>query len=292
MDYTWVLLSLGSAFSLATSDVLVKKTVEDSDEYMVAWLRLVFTLPLLLIIGLFVPVPALDREFYLAFFLALPVELLTIILYVKALKVSPMSLTLPFLALTPVVLIISSYLILGEKVSASGGTGIFLIASGSYILNIREVKKGILGPFEAIKREKGSVLMICVALCYSITASLGKMAIEHSSPLFFGITYYIALSFLFAPVAIRMGRGRTRTALFGNKFVTLMMSGFFNSLMVMTHMTAMKLTKVAYMVSVKRTSLLIGVLYGYLFFREEGIRERFLGAALMFAGFVMVVTAK
>jgi uncharacterized membrane protein len=57
-------------------------------------------------------------------------------------------------------------------------------------------------------------------------------------------------------------------------------------------MEAIKLTKVAYMISVKRTSLLIGVLYGYFLFREENIRGRFLGALLMFAGFVLVVSAR
>jgi uncharacterized membrane protein len=69
------------------------------------------------------------------------------------------------------------------------------------------------------------------------------------------------------------------------------MAGFFNGIMVMTHMTALSLTKVAYMISVKRVSLLIGVGYGYLLFKED-IRTRLPGAALMFVGFVLVVTAK
>ena len=57
-------------------------------------------------------------------------------------------------------------------------------------------------------------------------------------------------------------------------------------------MAAMKLTKVAYMVSVKRFSLLISIFFGYLFFREENLRDRFFGALLMFIGFVTVVTAR
>ncbi|MFA4829228.1 MAG: hypothetical protein WC594_08415, partial [Thermodesulfovibrionales bacterium] len=58
-----------------------------------------------------------------------------------------------------------------------------------------------------------------------------------------------------------------------------------------SHMLAMKLTKVAYMISVKRLSLIIGIMYGYFLFKEENVRERLLGAILMFTGFVMVVTA-
>jgi len=222
----------------------------------------------------------------------LPLEVVTVILYIKALKLSPLSLTLPFLSLTPFFLILNSYLILGEKVSLQGGVGIFLIVSGSYVLNISEMKNGLLGPLKAIKREKGSVLMICVAFLYSITSSFGKMAIEHSSPLFFGISYFIALNIVFAPIGIMMGKGDLKPFIEQKKYKRLFMPGLFYSLMVITHMTAMSLTKVAYMISVKRASLLIGLFYGYLFFKEENIRSRFAGAFLMFIGFLMVVNAK
>lgn len=291
MSYLWVVLSLISAFTLATSDALTKKTLISSNEYIVAWFRLVFSLPLLFVIFLFIPVPELDRDFYIAFLLALPLEILSIVMYIKALRISPLSLTLPFLALTPVFLIFISYLILGEKVSLLGGIGILLIASGSYTLNIRTIRKGIFEPFKAIMKEKGSILMIGVALIYSVTSSLGKMAIEHSSPLFFGTTYFIAVTTIFAPIAFWMGRSDLKSFISGRQFKGLFLPGLFYGIMIASHMIAMSLAKVAYMISVKRISLIISVIYGYLFFREEDIKERLFGATLMFIGFVMVVTA-
>jgi drug/metabolite transporter (DMT)-like permease len=286
MAYSWVLLSLAAAFTLATSDALTKKALSSGNEYIVAWLRLIFSLPLLFLIFFFIPVPELDKDFYIAFFLSLPLEILSIVLYIKALKLSPLSLTLPFLALTPVFLIFVSYVILGEKVSLWGSLGILLIASGGYTLNISKIKEGILEPLRAIKREKGSVLMIGVALIYSLTSSLGKMAIEHSSPLFFGVTYFAALTFFFAPIALYKRQEINRKAA-----LSVVLPGVFYSLMVVSHMIAISLAKVAYVISVKRMSLIAGVLYGYLFFKEKNIRERLFGAMLMFVGFVMVVTA-
>ena len=291
MAYSWVVLALISAFTLATSDALTKRALENSNEYLVAWFRLFFTLPIFLIIWFFIPAPSLDKEFFKAFFIALPIEIITIVLYIKALKVSPLSLTLPFLALTPVFLIFISYFIVGEKVSFRGGAGILLIASGSYVLNISEIKKGIFEPLKAITKEKGSILMICVALFYSITSSYGKLAIEHSSPLFFAITYFIALTIFFAPIALWMGRNELKGFVADKQFNNLILPGIFYAVMAASHMLAMKLTKVAYMISVKRLSLIIGIIYGYFLFREENIKERFLGAILMFIGFVMVVTA-
>jgi len=68
-------------------------------------------------------------------------------------------------------------------------------------------------------------------------------------------------------------------------------AGLFMALVVATHVIAVSLTDVAYMVAVKRTSLLISVLYGCLLFREGSFAERTTGALLMLAGFAMVVVA-
>ena len=287
----WVLLSLASAFFLATSDALAKKAVQEENEYLVAWFRILFTLPVLVPIVLWVPWPELDAQFYLAFFIALPIELVTIILYIKALKLSPLSLTVPFLALTPVFLISVSYLVIGEKVSVPGGIGIVLIAAGSYSLNLGSVRKGLFEPFRAVVREKGALLMIGVALLYSITSTMGKMAITHSSPLFFAATYFTALNVAFMPIALWKAGPALRDFVGQRRFRRLVLPGLFYALMIIAHMEAMRLTKVAYMISIKRTSLLMGVLYGYFMFREERIGERFFGAILMFCGFVLVVVA-
>ncbi len=291
MTYTWVFLALISAFTLATSDALTKRALANSNEYLVAWFRLLFSIPLLLLLWVFIPLPKLDVVFYKAFALALPLEIIAIVLYIKALRISPLSLTLPFLALTPLFLILTSYLIVGEKVSFRGGIGIIFLTVGSYILNLHEMRKGVFEPFRVITKEKGSVLMIGVALIYSITSSLGKMAIEHSSPLFFGITYFIAVTIIFAPLALWMGRNELKGFISEKQFNCLFLPGFFYAVMIASHMIAISLTKVAYMISVKRTSLIIGIIYGYLLFKEKNIRERISGALLMFIGFVMIVTA-
>lgn len=300
MDYTWVALAFTSAVLLAASDALAKRSLEGDDEYFVAGFRLLFSLPLLVITLFFIPVPRLDADFYTAYCIALPIEAVTVVLYIKALKESPLSLTMPFLALTPVFLIFFSYVLLGEKVSLTGAAGILLIAVGSYLLNISRVKEGLCQPFRAITKEKGAVYMIIVALLYSITSSMGKMAIEHSSALFFGSVYFIGLNLVYLPYGLTRGLTRDSTGrgaslreyIASGRYRRQIVPGIFYAVMVLTHMTAMKLTKVAYMVSVKRSSLLISILFGYLFFREDNIRDRFFGALLMFAGFVLVVGSR
>lgn len=292
MENAWVGLSLLAAFSLATSDAFAKKALAAHNEYLIAWLRLVVALPGLFAILLFIPIPPLDKEFFAASLIALPFEIAAMVLYIKALKVSPLSLTLPFLSLTPVFLIAVPYLLLGEEISVQGALGVLLIAAGGYVLNLKEFRKGVLEPFRAIKRERGSLYMILVALLFSITSTLGKSAIEHSSPLFFAAAYYTALVMLFTPIALYKGREEARGLLRNGTLKAALLPGLFHLSMIIAHMIAISLTKVAYMISVKRLSLLIGVLYGSLFFGEPNMRERLAGAVMMLAGFALIVLSR
>lgn len=286
----WIIYSLLTAFLLATSDALTKRLLASRDEYFVAWARLLFALPVLLASLIFIEIPHLNKTFWLATLCALPLEISAIILYTKALKVSPLSLTVPFLALTPLFLIFTSYLILGEKVSSSGSIGILLIAAGSYTLNIHKVRQSLIDPIKAIFKEKGSVMMIIVAFIFSITSSLGKMAIENSSPVFFGSFYFLLLTFLFTPIALIKNKGKI--AVTKKDIVHLIPIGITYSLMIIFHMLAMSLVKVAYMISIKRMSLLVSILYGHIIFKEEKIAERVIGGIIMFAGFVLIVLSR
>lgn len=286
----WIIYSLLTAFSLATSDALTKRALSSRDEYFIAWARLLFALPVLVMSLLFVEIPSLDQTFWVAVLCALPLEIAAIILYTKALKVSPISLTMPFLALTPLFLIVMSYIILGEKVSFVGSLGILLVAIGSYTLNIHKIRHTVFEPVKAIFKEKGSVLIIIVAFIFSITSSLGKVAIEHSSPVFFGSFYFILVTILFTPIALQKNRGGISVT--KKDIIPLSSIGITYSMMIIFHMIAMSMANVAYMISIKRTSLLFSILYGHLLFKEEKIAEKAIGGTIMLAGFVLIVFSK
>jgi drug/metabolite transporter (DMT)-like permease len=286
----WVILSLICAFSLATSDALTKRMLSAGNEYLVAWLRLAFSLPPLIVLLVVLPAPDLDRDFFLSFFGALPLEIAAVMLYIKALRISPLSLTLPFLSLTPLFLILFSWLVAGDRVSLAGAVGIGTVTLGGYVLNLGSLRSGILAPLRAIAQERGSIYMIVVALIYSVTSSLGKRAVMHSSPAFFAATYYTTLTACFLPVVIvtQGGFRQFREALRLHVRDAALPS-LFHAIMVITHFYAVSMANVAYMVSIKRSSLLIGSLYGFLYFGEKDVKERLAGALLMFGGFLVIV---
>src|SRR4030067_3401137 len=133
-------------------------------------------------------------------------------------------------------------------------------------------------------------MMIIFAFIFSFTASLGKMAIEHSSPIFFGGFYFILVTILFTPIALIKNKGKI--AIERKDMAPLMSIGVTYSMMIIFHMLAMSMSQVAYMISIKRMSLLFSILYGYLLFKEEKIIERAIGGVIMFAGFVLIVFSR
>ena len=280
----WVFYALITAFSLATADAISKKALGRSNEYVIAWVREGYALPFLFLAFFFIDIPSLDRTFWLSLLLMIPLEIAAIILYVKAIKISPLSLTIPFLALSPVFIILIAFLILGELPDRSGLLGILLIVAGAYLLNIRTTREDLLGPIKAIRRERGSIFMIIVALIYSVTATLGKVAVQHSGPIFFGVFYPFLLTLILSVVLWR--KGLLPEVL--SRPMTFLAIGIFTAIMILTHFTAISMTDVAYMISVKRASLVFSVLYGRVLFGEENIRERLTGSVLMIAGMVSI----
>jgi len=294
MDSVWVYLALTCAFANATSDALLKRSLTPDNELLLAWLKLGIALPPLyaaLWVSAQLPgagPPAPSGAFYRAVACALPLEVLALVLYTKALRLSPLSLTIPFLSLTPLFLILFAYVVAGQHVSLRGAAGITLIATGSYLLNLGAAPRGVWEPVLAIAHEPGSRLMIAVAAIYALTSSLGKVAITASSPLFFGATYFTALFVAFTPIALRNGgRRRLDRGIVGQALAP----GLFYGVMMITHTLSMGLANVAYMIAVKRTSLLMAVGYGYFLFHEGHLADRLSGALLMFTGLVLIVTA-
>jgi len=64
-----------------------------------------------------------DAVFWTCVLTGLPLEVLAFLCYMKALKVSPLSLSVPFLAFTPGFILLTGWFILGETIRGVGWQG-------------------------------------------------------------------------------------------------------------------------------------------------------------------------
>ncbi len=149
----WFILSLLTAISESTKDMFSKRGLQKIDEYVVAWSLRFFALPFLLPLLFFIST-AHDIVFWYAVLVGGALNTITSVLYMKAIKISPLSITVPMLTFTPLFMLITSPIILGEFPSIFGMIGILLIVLGSYMLNISDWHKGILAPFKSLVKEK------------------------------------------------------------------------------------------------------------------------------------------
>ena len=282
----WVLYALLSGFFNATSDAFAKKVKLD-DDYIIVWSRFFFAFPLILISLFFVNIPSLDWVFWISILSAVPLEIILVVLYIKAIRMSPLSLTLPFFSITPIFLIITSFIFLGELPNLIGVFGILLIVIGAYTLNLSDKKYGILAPFKVVFKEKGIVLIILAAFVASISANLGKIAILHSNTLFFIVLFSFMVTLLLS--IMFFGRVKKKIKAVKSNISMLSLMGVFHGLMMLFHVFAITLVIVPYMISIKRMNSLFGVLYGHFWFKEKNIKERLAGAVIMLFGAGLII---
>jgi drug/metabolite transporter (DMT)-like permease len=283
---TWFVLSLGAAFCMASNSALIKRFFSGLSPWEMSLIPYFYAFPLFLAALAFIDIPAIGPGFLPSLAWVLPMLMVAILLYYRAIRVSPLSLTLPFLSFTPVFVLFTSGLILDEKLSVQGMAGMLLVVTGGYVLNLDSARYGLLGPIKAVWKEPGSALMLVVAVLFGLTSVGGKVIILNSSPLFAGIVIFALYGILLTLLLLATGkaslRNLTRRPLLG------IAAGLIVFGEMICHNVAMTLTAAAYMITIKRTAGIFSVLYGWLLFHESGIRYRLLGTAIMTAGAAVI----
>jgi uncharacterized membrane protein len=278
----WFLLTLVTALTQAVKDACLKKSLSDMDAG-VGMLAYTAIAAVFLWLGAAAnPAPVLGPSFWPLLLGGGALGGLTYVLYGRALKVGDLSLALPMLAFTPLFLLGTSPLTVGEYPGPAGICGVVLVAVGAYVLNLRERKHGILGPVKALFTNAGSRLMLMVAAVWSFGANLDKLGLQASSPAYWAAAIYTATgAALLAAVAVRYRHGFTLPAKARRGLIA---AGLLEAVGLYCQMHALPLTQVAYVIAVKRLSIVFAVLIGAVFFREPDLVHRLPGALLMVAG--------
>jgi len=282
----WLILSFLAATSASLCEAFSKKSLDFVDEYAAAFWLTLFALPLVLCLLVFSGIPQLGSQFWYVLIADCALCSLALILYMRAIKLSDISLSAPLLSFSPLFLLLTSPFLVAEFPTGMGLTGILLVVAGAYVLNISESRKGLLEPIRAILAAPGPKLMLCVALLWSFSSNLHKIGIHNSSTTFWLFSLYaMNCIVLFIVMRIKSKTG-IRKALSNAK--TLAPIGFFTAISDMFTLTAMTLTLVAYAISIKRLSSVITVLIGHFVFKEKGLKERLAGAAIMVLGVALI----
>jgi drug/metabolite transporter (DMT)-like permease len=282
----WILLALIGAFADAAYYAFIKKSQENrATPFGIA--AAIFLIAGIIIgaISVVHGIPSLGHLFWPAILVAAIVAATSVTLYYRALQTTDLSLTVPMLSLTPIILLLTSYVILHESVSWGGVMGIILIIGGSYILNIGD-HKNLLAPFRAIWHNAGVRAMLLVAVLFAAGAPLDKLVLKESDP-FFGASI---LYFLLAGTCYAISRKKKELPLGKSRqlWASIIFGSLALALVAITINLAYTYQIVPYVISIKRLSIIFSVIIGGLFFREKHWPWRLAGAVILVAGAVII----
>lgn len=283
----WAVYAFLTAFMLSLRDVVRKKSLAHVDEYVVTLASSLFALPFTLPLLFFVEIPNFTPKLWILLLSAGILNSFTTLIFVRAINNSDLSLISPIMNFTTLFTLLSAYFILGESPSYLGLVGIILLFVGAYLLNLKERHKGHLEPLKALLRDKGAKLALTVAFIYSITSNIHKVGIASSSPVFWAIMLNLAVSVFLLPVVLF--KSKNYVAQIKTKWRDLASIAMMTALSLIFNMIAFSLTLLVYVSAIKRTTALMGVLFGKWFFNEKHFQERLLAAIIMMIGVAFIL---
>ncbi|NUN08140.1 MAG: EamA family transporter [Ignavibacteriaceae bacterium] len=282
----WVIFALLNPFVDSTRNIFSKRASRNIDPILISLANNGIPMLIFSPVVFFVEFK-FNAEFITALIISALINIAAVLLYHRALSKGEISEVVPMLSFTPLFLLLSSPLLVGEFPNIYGIIGIVLMVAGSYLLNINNVKGGLLNPLRSLVRNKGTRYMLIVAFIWSISANFDKIAITNSSIWQYAFSVNVLVTLGIGTI-ILIKRKFDIAQLRAEKF-NLLMVGLFTSAGFYVHMTALSLTLVAYVIAFKRMGGLISVAYGGVFMGEKNIRRRFIGAMLMFLGVLFIL---
>jgi len=284
----WLFLSLASGFSIAVKNVITRKLVFLTDRQVILYSKYMFVSLFAMPLIFFTGIPEIKPAFYYSIIIASVIDVIAAWCFLNAIASTQLAKTFPLVAFTPIFLLGISFLILGELPSILGLAGILLIVCGAYLLRAESIKVGILEPIRLLLKEKGQRHMLMAAFLFSFLAVFFKKAILNSSPFFaFGATQVLSTLFL----TVFFLKKKTLVVLFKktvDNFKLLFAASVVGFLAGLTLFAAFKLGLAAYVVSVKRSSILFTIILGYIFFKEDHLIRSLIIGSIMVLGIFLI----
>ena len=278
-----ILICIISAFFWAAFDLTRKLSLQKINSVN---LLLIFTLAQTLIFGswVFYEVPFLNLKSYIfPGLILILISLFSALLFLKAIKQSDLSLTIPLLSLSPLFSSFFSFFFLNEKLSYFQYIGVFLIIFGTLVLYSKKITLGeILKSFKVLVINNSAKLMIVVSLIWSLTPVLDKLCLEHSSINIHGLIQSFGLMIL---LIFLLKKEKYEFLSLKRNWRLILITILTGIIATVLQFYAILFNYVPIMETIKRSiGQLSSVLFGKLFFKEKITKPKILGVLILSVG--------
>ncbi|GJQ61571.1 MAG: hypothetical protein SCALA702_06240 [Melioribacteraceae bacterium] len=288
----WFGLALISALFSAAAAVSQKKVLFNIDAVRFSFILSLFNLGLLIPVLLFhipqIPEPNILISVIVKSFLASAAFLYVM----RALKSFEISSALPLLALTPGIVAILSFLLLGDLISLFGVAGIFLMIAGSYVLESSNAGSW-MDPLKVLLYGKNRKYIFLALGIFSFTSVLDRLILwKYKLPPLDFLMIQQFFSVIFFAVFYSFSRGKTGEEKLSVPVKKYLYFFLFISILTLGYryfqMEAVKLAPAALVLSVKRLSILFAIVIGGKLFSEKGLYRKITATLIILAGLFLI----
>lgn len=242
-------------------------------------------------------VPRIDGIFVVALLASVALNWAATLLSTHALAKADASLVSPLLTFNPAFTLLIAWGALGETPGPRQTIGVAVVLFGSYLLEAKEARTGLLTPIRTLLRQPGTVLAVVASALWGATTVLEKLSIDHMTPpsgpvvALLGTVFLVVLltpgafrsSKVDQPAQFKGGiRGlRAHPRALGTAILLAGIAPLFG-------FTAIALGLVGYVTTLFKLSAILTVVWARVFLDESKLGSRLLGASVMILGGVLV----
>lgn len=287
----WQALALLSALFSATAAVFEKKALFRMEplgfSFLLSVLTFVLTIPFLF----FVDLSSLRLPAMFILYMKTVLGAAAFLLVMHGIQKNELSNSLPLLALTPGVVALAAFLILGEAIGARGLIGMVLMLTGTYFLQL-EKDGNWMSPFIFLRKNKTQWYIIGAILLFSTTTILDKTLLRDfklQPEAFLPFQQlFLSLNFLIL-ILLQKIEMTSLGGSFKQGWKLILAVAIFAVIYRYSHILAMKTGPVALVLSIKRSSVFFAAVIGGQYFREQDVLRRSLAVLIMVAGAIFVI---
>jgi len=192
---------------------------------------------------------------------------------------------IPFMSLSPVFLVATAYVMLGEIPKTAKLLGVGLIVIGSLVMHRKLFTRGWIEPLKAIFQEKGPRYVLLVAFILAITSPIEKQLTLMSDQVTTGFVYGIGLCVFFGVLA--WARHADLGVVMRKTPGWAIVAGVLDAATIFLLYFTFTYLAVVITISIKRAGIILSILAGWLFFKERDLRDRLIAAMVMVGGILV-----
>lgn len=186
----------------------------------------------------------------------------------------------------PLFVTLWAILFLEERPTGVGLAGILLVVLGIYLLNIQSYAH-LLDPLRSF-RASSSRLALLASLCISVYSVLDKVGVRYVPPLIYIYLVLVVALAIFTPYILLAGRRAEIIVEWRANKASILVAGVLILFTYFLVLTAMRMTYVSYVASVREVSIVFSALLGYFLLKERYGLIRVFASILIFLGVFLI----